>query len=151
MNFESVEFFKEVTDKVGKGSLNERGAKDGEWRGYVEGRLEWIAHYNDGFMEGKAEIVQHPFYECFEGNIVNACMTGMWTAWLKKRIGRVGYIQFYLGDMKHGPYQRFYPRGNALEVTGMYAKGVRTGEWNIYSASGEVNVRRLYDSAGNPV
>lgn len=149
MNFESVEFFSLVADKVGRGEVNEYGRRMGEWKGYVGERLEWVAHYcKNGVMEGEAKIFDVSTGESFEGQIVNACMTGMWTSWNKKRIGRVDYIQFYLNDKKHGFYQRFYPRGNLLELTGSYKNGVRVGEWCVYDASGVLNENAKYCNDG---
>lgn len=149
--YRSEEFFSLVTDKVGKGEVNEIGKRVGEWRGYVDGNVEWVVRYCEGVMDGKAEIIKYFGRENIEGYFNMGYMTGMWIFWDKKYVGRVSHIQFYLSDKKHGMFTSYYPRGNRIQESGKYEMGKRVGEWVRYNTLGEIYEMGLYDNDGKVI
>jgi antitoxin component YwqK of YwqJK toxin-antitoxin module len=146
--YQSEEFFKLVTDKVGRGKVDDQGRRVGMWKGYIDGNVEWEVEYFEGVMEGKARIIRGWRSWTIEGFFSMGKMTGMWTYWDKESVGRVSHIQFYLSDVKHGMFASYYPRGNCIEEMGMYNMGKRVGEWVRYTTGGEVCERGIYDKDG---
>jgi len=116
----------------------------GIWRTYYpSGRLESVAHYDDGEVDGEMFYYFDKKPETkmvethYDGDLLDGSYTEYWNTGAQK-----ASLEYKNGKL-HGEVFYYYPSGK-LKVKGHYRNGKKKGKWLFYDQKGAVVKKKRY-------